>query len=140
MSICQSTFINKNRVKSSVVSESQKQAACSRLQTDDCKLKTPFMWPSSWLATAERDGYFAICPLTRSNPGEDKVNARQQPRQTRCPAPILRCERRELSGSRWDIQDGIDLHAARPSYSAQPRLSRDVFYDIGYHFKDSVDF
>jgi len=82
MSICQSTFINKNRLQSSVVSESQKQAACSRLQTDDCKLKTPFMWPGSKLFTSERDGYFAICPSTKPNPGEDEVDAREQPLQT----------------------------------------------------------
>jgi|GEM_PF-4218698 len=40
------------------------------------------MWPSSWLVTAERDGYFAICPSTRPNPGEDEVVVREQPPQT----------------------------------------------------------
>jgi len=40
------------------------------------------MWPGSRLFTAERDGYFAICPSTRPNPGEDEVDAREQPLQT----------------------------------------------------------
>ena len=29
------------------------------------------MGPSSRLVTAERDGYFVICPSPRPNPGED---------------------------------------------------------------------
>jgi len=40
------------------------------------------MWPSSRLFTAERDGYFAICPSPRPNPREDEVYAQEQPLQT----------------------------------------------------------
>ncbi len=36
----------------------------------------------SQLVTAERDGYFAICPSTRPNPSEDQVDVRVQPLQT----------------------------------------------------------
>ena len=42
----------------------------------------PFMWPSSRLVTTERDGYFAICPSPRPNPGEGEVYAREQPLET----------------------------------------------------------
>ncbi len=34
------------------------------------------------LVTAERDGYFPILPSPSLNPGENKVDAREQPRQT----------------------------------------------------------
>jgi len=64
--------------RQSSVNRKKKQAACSRLKTDDCKLKTPFMWPSSRLFTAERDGYFAICQSPRPNRSEDEVYAREQ--------------------------------------------------------------
>ena len=37
------------------------------------------MWPNSRLVTTERDGYFAICPSSRPNAGEDEVYAREQP-------------------------------------------------------------
>ena len=37
------------------------------------------MRPSSGLVMAERDGYFAICPSPRPNPGEDEVVVREQP-------------------------------------------------------------
>ena len=40
------------------------------------------MWPNSWLVTTERDGYFAVCPSMRLNPGEDEFYAREQPLQT----------------------------------------------------------
>ena len=40
------------------------------------------MWPSSRLVTAERDGYFAICPSPRPNPRDDEVYIREQPLQT----------------------------------------------------------
>jgi len=36
------------------------------------------MWPSSRLFTAERDGYFAICPPSRLNSGEGEVDVREQ--------------------------------------------------------------
>ena len=41
------------------------------------------MGPSSRLVTAERDGYFAICPSTRLNLGEAEGDAREQTLQSR---------------------------------------------------------
>ena len=41
------------------------------------------------LITAERDGYFSICPSPRPNPGENEVYAREQPLQTAFGSPAF---------------------------------------------------
>jgi len=68
MSICQSTFINQDRAPRSALLHGLKDSQ-----------RGGSIYVAQFKAERrERDGYFAICPSPRPNPGEDEVDASQR--------------------------------------------------------------